>query len=88
MSDSYERRRGKERGLGGESCRLVQSDKVLASQKGAPVTHRRVPHWVAMARWLAEGCLRDSWAQLKYVVDPEDSAARDDKLTALLVADQ
>lgn len=88
MSDSDERRRRKERGLAGESHRPVQSDKVLASQKGVPVTHRRIPHWVAMARWLAEGCPRDSWAKLKYLVDPEDSAARDDKLTALLIADQ
>ena len=88
MSDSYERRRRTERGLGGESHRQVQSDKVLASQKGAPVTHRRIPQWVAMAWWLAEGCPRDSWAKLKYLVDPEDSAARDDKLTALLIADQ
>lgn len=88
MSDSYERRRRKERGFGGESHRPVQSVKVLASQKGAPVTHRRIPHWVAMAWWLAEGCPRDSWAKLKYLVDPEDSAARDDKLTALLIADQ
>ena len=52
------------------------------------MTHRRVPHWVAMAQSLAGGYPGGLWAQLKHSVDPEDAATRGCQITAFLVADQ